>query len=1356
MDVRLSAEGERLRINAPKGVLTAALRDQIAERKAEILKFLRNTSSSALFIPPPVSRNSARAAAPLSFAQERLWFLEQLEPGSALYNVCRAVRLSGPLNIAALEQSLGEILRRHDILRTAFPADNGRPLQVVGQALKLTIRPDDLRHLSYTQREAEVERLLVEEFQRPFDLSQGPLLRATLLQLDDKEHILLLTTHHIVSDAWSLGILFREFAILYDAYSGGKTSPLPELPVQYADYAVWQREWLQGEVLECQLSYWKQHLGVGLPVLSLPTNRPRPPIQSFRGARQQVALPESLTTALNELSQREGVTLFMTLLAAFQTLLYRYTGEEDIVVGSPIANRTRTEVEELIGLFVNTLALRTDLSGKPTFRELLFRVRDVCFGAYTHQDLPFEKVVEELQPERDLSRNPLFQVMFILQNAPRPLPNLSGISFARMDIDSKTSKFELTLSLRERERRLIGFFEYSTDLFDRSTIERMIAHFQTLLEGIVADPDRPISTLPILTEAERHQLLVEWNDTAAEYPKDSCIHKLFEAQVERTPEAVAVQFERKQLTYRELNRRANQLAQYLKGLGVGPQKLVGICVEPSLEMVIGLLGILKAGGAYVPLDPSYPKERLAFMLEDARVSVLLTQESLVEDGKLSTENRYPLSSILYSQMKVVCLDRDWKEIAQQSQEDPDRGASAENLAYVIYTSGSTGQPKGVMISHRAVCNHIHWGQTVFALNNQDRVAQKTSLSFDASVWEIFAPLSTGARLVIARPTRHQDSRYLIRLMHEQNITVLKLVPSLLQMLLEEEIERCTSLRHVLCGGETLPVNLQRRFYDRSSARLYNLYGPTEATIDATFWTCNPESCQSSVPIGRPINNMLVYVLDPNLEPVPIGVAGELHIGGDGIARGYLNRTELNVEKFIPNPFIKELHARLYKTGDIVRYLPDGNIEFLGRADNQVKIRGYRIELGEIESVLNQHPTVRESVVVAEDDVTEEVHEPDNAKSKIENLKWSWRLVAYIVPTEQKPAVAELRSFLKEKLPEYMVPSAFVPLEALPLTPNGKVDRQVLPPPDGAKSQLNQDFVEPRSEIEQLLIQVWREVLKLDKLGVRDNFFELGGHSLLAIQVVSRVRDVFGKKVPLRDVFEAPTVAGLAARIKQTIRVGSRDLPPIVRVPRGGSLPLSMNQEQLWSLDQLIPGTHFSNLPYVYRLSGALSVTALEKALREIIRRHEALRTIFLRRDGRPLQVIKETFDFELPIVDLRSQPLGNLEQQAADLILEERRQPFDLAVGPLVRTKLLQLTNSDYLLLITMHHIISDQWSMLVFRREFAVLYEAFLNRQPSPLEEPLIQFVDFACWERRLLENGLFNEHLEFWKKQLGLLRPS
>ena len=1324
LDVRLVADGEHLRVNAPKGTLTAELRSQITDRKAELLAFLRDQASSASSGPSPIPRRVSKDPVPLSFAQERLWFLEQLEPGSAVYNICRASRLTGQLSVAALKASLTELLRRHEILRSQICVIEGRPMQITVSPLEFKFHFADLRSLTGTEVDDAIRCQIKAERERQFDFSAGLFLRAVLLEMSDNQHILILTTHHIVSDAWSMGILTRELWTQYQSRANGKPLSLQELPVQYADYAVWQRERLQEEVLNDQLSYWRKQLE-NLPVLSLPTDHPRPAKQSFHGARQPISLTDSLTVAVNELSRHAGVTQFMILLAAFQVLLYRYSGQEDVVVGSPIANRNRTEVEGVIGFFVNTLVLRTDLSGNPTFRQLISRVRDVCLGAYGHQDLPFERLVHELHPERDLSRNPLFQVMFILQNAPRSLPQVSGISFERVEIESSTSPFDLSLFLRERDEKLTGFFEYSTDLFDRLTIKRMIGQFQTLLEGIVADPDQPISTLPLLTEEEKHQLLVEWNDTVADYPKDSCIHKLFEAQVERTPEAVAVQFEGKQLTYRELNRRANQLAGYLQGLGVGPEKLVGICVERSLEMVIGLLGILKAGGAYVPLDPSYPRERLEFMVKDSQCSFLLTQQSIIEDVRWRIED---CDSILDPQIKMICLDKDREKIARQSERNPDKGATAQNLAYVIYTSGSTGTPKGVAIEHRNTVALLHWAKSVFANDELTGVLASTSICFDLSVFELFVPLSRGGKVILAENALHFHS-----IAEKNEVTLINTVPSVMAELLAMG-NLPDSVRTINLAGEPLRSELVKEIYECGNVeKVYDLYGPSETTTYSTFTLRNAEG---SPTIGRPISNTRVYILDGNLQPVPIGVPGELYISGAGVARGYLNRPDLTAERFISSSFNANGGEHIYRTGDTARYRPDGDIEFLGRADNQVKIHGYRIELGEIEAVLTKHPTVKDCVVV--------VCEYASRTGK--------NLVGYVVPREHSVlSVTELRRYLKEKLPEYMIPSSFVGLEALPLMPNGKVDRSTLPPPDDTRPPLTKEFVAPRTEIEELVAQTWREVLKIENVGIFENFFELGGHSLLATQIVARLQEAFNKRVPLRVLFDAPTIAELAQELETIIRDGrAPELPPIVPVPRDGPLPLSTNQEHLWHLDQMIPGTHFFNMPYVYRLTGHLNVSALEKALTEIIRRHEVLRTVFVRMDGHPVQVIKDGTDFQLHLEDLRAQPTDYASQRAAALILEERERPFKLAAGPLLRMKLLCLKETEHLLLLTMHHIISDHWSMQVLRKELVALHDAFSQGQPSPLPELAIQFGDFACWEQST-DSELMKAQLAYWKGQLS-----
>ena len=890
---------------------------------------------------------------PLSFAQERLWFLNQLEPGSPFYNVPVAVRLTGRLSIPALKQTLDEIVSRHEILRTHFPIIDGLPTQAISPARQVAFPLIDLSELSESERDSEVRRLVSQESQHSFDLKQGPLLRINLLRLGERDHVLILVMHHIISDGWSMGILVREMATLYEAFLKGDASPLPELPIQYADYSVWQQQWLRGEVLRQQLSYWKQKLEGAPPALELPTDRPRPAMQSYRGDSQLLELERPLSVSLKQLSRQEGVTLFMLMLAAFKVLLYRYSGQQDIAVGTPVAGRNRAEIEGLIGFFVNTLVMRSEIKAEHSFKEVLRREKKVVLEAFAHQDVPFEKLVVELQPARSLSYTPLFQVMFALESAPREVMSLPGLTLESFEPELRIAKFDLTLSVIDSQDVAIAL-EYNTDLFDAATITRMLGHFRNLLEGIVADPEQRISTLPLLAEAERRNLIFDWNDTAIDYARDRCIHELFEDQVERTPDAIAVVFEREQLTYAELNRRANQLAHYLQEMGVGPESLVGICLHRSTEMIVAVLGVLKAGGAYVPLDPDYPKERLAFIIEDARVSVLLTRRGVVPELERNVG-------------KAVSLDSEWEEVAKRGAENPAGKVMAQNLAYVIYTSGSTGQPKGVMIAHRGICNRLWWGEQAHPLTESDSVLQATSFSFDVSVLEIFEPLVAGARLVVARPGGAQDPAYLVKLMAEQKIAFANFVPSLLKVLLDEPgIDQCKHLKLVIAGGEPLQSEIKDRFFAHSGAELYNLYGPTEASIDTTSWRCSPGGGQGIVPIGRPLANIQTYILQPDLQPAPVGIAGELYVAGAGLARGYLNRPGQTAEKFIANPFSDEPGARMYKTGDVARYLPDGNIEFIRRADDQVKIRGFRIELGEIEAALAQHPHVREAVVLAVD------------------------------------------------------------------------------------------------------------------------------------------------------------------------------------------------------------------------------------------------------------------------------------------------------------------------------------------------------------------------------------------------------
>ena len=1284
-----------------------------------------------------IPRRGASDPRSLSFAQQRLWFLDQLEPNSLLYNISRAVRLRGSLNVQALQQALDAIVARHEALRTTFAAVDGNPVQVIAKNRLVELPVMDLNEHPDTECEMAVQRLLKAEAQRPFNLAQDVMLRATLLRLGETEHVLLLTVHHIAADGWSMGVLCRELSLLYDAFSTGSLAPLPQLPIQYADFARWQRQWLQGDVLNAQLSYWKQQLGGNLPVLALPTDRPRPPIQTFRGAEQSLVLSGPLSESIKSLSRREDVTLFVTLLAAFNTLLHRYTGQvedsrlagDDIVVGSPIANRNRMEIEGLIGFFVNTLVLHTDLSGNPTFRQLLCRVREVALGAYAHQDLPFEKLVEELQPERDLSRNPLFDVMFILQNAPSQPLALSGVTVSPLAVENEAAKFDLTLSLVVEAEGLRATLEYNTDLFNRDTITRLLGHYHTLLQGIVANPEQRLSDLPLLTAAEQHQLLVRWNDTQTDYPRDLCVHHLFEAQVESTPYATALVFDNQQLTYQELNAQANQLAHALIKRGVKPDVLVGICVTRSVEMVIGLLGILKAGGVYVPLDPMYPSDRLAFMLSDTQTPVLLTQQRLLEE-------------LPAHQAKVICLDSEWEVIAQESEENPISSTSAENLAYVIYTSGSTGTPKGVSMSHRPLCNLLWWQLHSSTHPRGTRTLQFASLNFDVSFQELFSTWYAGGTLVLIAEELQRDAVGLLHLLKNERVERLFLPFVALQQLAGAVAHHApvpTCLREVITAGEQLRITQQIvSFFSRlKDCQLYNQYGPSESHVVTAFnLTGPPEDWPTLPPLGRPIANTQIYLLDSHLHPVPAGIPGELYIGGVGLARGYLNHPKLTAEKFIPNPFSEDAEARLYKTGDLARYLPDGNIEFLGRLDHQVKIRGFRIELGEIETVLSQHTAVRENVVMAWED------SPGDK-----------RLVAYLVPAvKPPPTVSELRSFLREKLPEYMVPSVFMFLDALPLTPNSKVDRRALPAPDQTRPELKEAFVPPRTPVEELIACIWAEVLGVKQVGAYDNFFELGGHSLLATQVISRMRDIFPVELPLRRIFETHTVAGIAESIGATLRAesGCRVLP-LHPTLRDGELPLSFAQQRLWFLNQFARGNSAYNVPAAIRLTGMLNVAALEQSINKVLRRHQALRTTFSSIDGQPVQLIASSLTLGLPVIDLQQLPKAERESKAKQLADEEAQQPFNLAKGPLVRARLLRLAEEEHILLLTMHHIASDGWSRGVLFRELSALYGAFSLGKPSPLAELPIQYADFAHWQREWLQGEVLETQLSYWKQQLG-----
>jgi amino acid adenylation domain-containing protein/non-ribosomal peptide synthase protein (TIGR01720 family) len=1312
------------------------LKDHLSAEKLELLAYLLEEEGIEISPTETITPRKTQDNLPLSYAQQRLWFLQQLEPDNPFYNIPSALRLRGSLNIPILESCFNQIIQRHEILRTKFSSIDGQPIQIITPELNLTLPIIDLSNLSAKEREAEARRIIDLEAQTPFNLEIPPLLRSSLLRLDKAEYILLFTMHHIISDGWSTDVMVREIVTLYESLTNNQPSTLPELTIQYADYAIWQRQWLQEEILTKQLAFWQQKLAEA-SVLPFPIDKPRPHIQTYQGTKQAFVISPELTNALKILSQQENCTLFMILLAAFKVLLSRYTATEDMVVGSPIANRNRTQIEDLIGFFVNTLVLRTNLAENPTFLELLARVRDCTLSAYANQDVPFDLIVEAIKPDRHLSHTPLFQVMFVLQNAPQSNMELPDLTWESLEIVAHTTKFDLTLLIEETETELKANWEYNTDLFNSDTIARMSAHFQTLLAGIITNPQQSIAQLPLLTTKEQQQLLVEWNGTQAEYSLDKSIHQLFEEQVAKTPDAVAVVFGNSNLTYKELNTKANQLAHYLQKNGVKTDILVGICLERSLEMAIAFLAVLKAGGAYVPLDPSYPPERLHLMVEDANLSVLLTPEILLD-----------LIPNSQAKINIICLDTEWETIAQNSSINPVKSVTPNNLAYIIYTSGSTGTPKGVMIPHRALSNHMLWMQTELPLNSSDKVLQKTPFSFDASVWEFYAPLLVGGQLILAKPDGHQAPGYLTELIIKENITILQLVPSLLRVLLEEEnIPNCQSLRRVFCGGEILPWELQQRFYNQlKHCQLYNLYGPTEATIDTTYWLC-PRQEQAINSIGKPISNVQVYILDAYLQPVPIGVPGEIYIGGAGLARGYLNRPELTKEKFITvgaNHLSPLQNNKLYKTGDLGRYLPalkdtasrreaiceavsfrsplghNGKIEFLGRIDNQVKLRGFRIELGEIESKLEQHPQIKQAVVQVREDLANQQ-----------------RLVAYLVSRqEQSPTTSELRSYLSEKLPEYMIPAVFLFLDSFPLTPNGKIDRNALPIPEiTIERELT---VNPRNQIESSLVNIWTEVLQVDNIGINDNFFELGGDSILSLQVIAKARGASIQLSP-KQIFQYQTIADLAT-VANTTTAQKAEQGLVT-----GVFPLTPIQQRFFA--QKFIDSHHWNQSVILEVNNC-SPTLLAKAVQHLWEHHDILRSHFVETESAWECAISVGATRELPLDSYQLSELSeDRQRQEIEEIASELQSGFNLSEGQLIKIVWFDLgKQQSSRLLIIAHHLIIDGVSWRILLEDLEIAYQQLSQGKAVKLPAKTTSYKYWAEQLQKYAQSETVKEELNYW----------
>ncbi|MDI5962224.1 non-ribosomal peptide synthetase [Streptantibioticus silvisoli] len=1273
----------------------------------------------------PVPRADRTGPLPLSFAQQRLWFLDQLEPGRSEYVLPVALRVRGPLETAVLESALGALVARHETLRTRFTADaDGRPLQTVDAAYPVPVTVHDLRDAGDATARAEAARtLLAAEAARPFDLAADPMLRAAVARLADDDHHLLLTVHHIASDGWSEGVLARELREHYAAALEDREPDLPELPVAYADFAVWQRQWLTGERLDGQLDYWREQLA-GIEPLELPTDHRRPPVRGSRGATHTFSVPADVTAALKAAAAERGASPFMALLSVFQLLLSKYSGQQDIAVGTPIAGRNRAEVEDLVGFFVNTLVLRTDLSGNPTFTELLDRVKDTALAAYDHQDLPFERIVEELAPERDLSRNPLFQTLFVLQNVPDGNDwALPGLTVEPAAVTTPEAQFDLTLYLTEApDGSLDASLVYAADLLEPATAERLAGHFRTLLAAVGTTPGARLGDLEMLTPAERRQTLVEWNRTTAPYPDTKTVHQLVEEQAARRPDAVAVRHGDRETTYGELNERANRLAHHLRSRhGVGPDTLVAVCLERSAELFCAELAVLKAGGGYVPLAPDYPADRLSHMVSDSATPLVITDSGHAH---------------LFDGSTLLLTDRDWPAAGDQPGTDPEPAAGPGHTAYIIYTSGSTGRPKGVQIQHDSMVNLVQWTLDHFPLETGDRVAMVAGVAFDVAAWELWRALADGATCCIPTESVRLTPTLLQRWLEDDGIRCTYLSPPMLEALAALSWGATTTLEYVHTAGDLLrlPAGVRLPF------RIYNDYGPTETTVIMTFTEAEPGD--PLPPIGRAIANTTLYVVDRYDRPVPVGVTGELLIGGVCVARGYLNQPELTGRKFIDYG-VDGRTERVYRSGDLVKWRTDGQLEFVARVDNQVKIRGFRIELGEIEAALLTCPGVTAAVVIVREDT------PGDK-----------RLAAYLVA--DGPTAADLRAHLQQRLPDYMVPPAFVLLDRLPLTKNGKIDRRALPVPDTGRDDLESAYTAPRTPAEQAVTAIWSDVLGVATIGVDDNFFELGGHSLLAIQVVSRLRQDLGVELPVRALFTSSTPAALAAAVTEaTPGTAAAPLPDEARpvpVPRdGGPLPLSFAQQRLWFLDQLDPERAEYALPFALRVTGTLDIPALETALTALCARHEVLRTRFVADDdGEPTQIVDAPAALTATVHDLRATADAAEREAAARRIIDtETARPADLARGPLLRADVVRLADDDQYLLLTLHHIVADGWSEGVLARELRACYAAALADRAADLPELPVQYADFAVWQRQWLTGDVLDRQLNYWREQLAAIEP-
>lgn len=1382
LDVKLWIEDEQLRFNAPKGVLTPALLGEMKAQKAGLIELLQQAQEASIRIQTDIPRISRDGQLSLSFAQQRLWFLEQLEGASAAYRSVHALEMNGRLDSVALSKSLSEIFTRHEVFRTLFPDQNGEPTLYITNAAVPVLQTADLSGMTDADQQAKIEQKMCDCRQWPFDLANGPLCHIELLQLAAEKHFLLFAAHHIIFDGWSIGRFVEELMLLYKAYSTGQPSPLSPLAIQYADFAAWQRRELSGENLAAKVDYWQRQLADAPQLIELSTDLPRPVVQTFEGESHQFILNEGLTAQLNRLSQSHNASLFMTLLTGLTLMLMRYSRQDDIVIGTPTANRSHPDLESLIGFFVNTLALRIDLAGDPTFSALLARVKKTALDAYRNQDLPFEKLVETLRLPRNLSYSPLFQVMFVLQNAPVQRLNLPGLEITHVDVGYTPAKFELLVAMFEDGGVLRGTVEYNTHLFDEETIVRMMGHLERLLRAIVADAEQPISNYSLTTPAERETLLTVFSQNGTQSGGDvggkngdgrnavddtgcvatvpgatptsgQSVHELILKQVAQCPDAPAVIGSVDTLSYAELNARATRVANYLIEQGIGVESRVGVCLRRTPNLIAAMLGILKAEATYVPLDPAYPAERLRFMLGDAGAQILLTEPSVLAVLPFDlTEVDCHVQSLADLLSSAHGAER-FDSAKRQTNFDLPKVDPA-NLAYILYTSGSTGRPKGVSISHASAVALIHWARGVFESEELAGVLASTSICFDLSVFEIFLPLSVGGSVVLADTILSLGT-----LPARQQVSLINTVPSAVAELLHQEAIP-DSVKTVNLAGEALSNKIVQSLYTQTGVeRVYNLYGPSEDTTYSTE-SLTTAGAEHAPTIGRPISGTQTYILNEEGQPTPIGIAGELCLGGAGLARGYLGQPGLTAEKFVPDPFGAIAGGRLYRTGDLARYRPDGEIDFLGRIDHQVKVRGFRIELGEIEHALDVYPGIERSVVVVKSGGGTDGGDilvayaainaaTDNANSStngdIDSTTSDARSQA------AKPTAEQLRTYLAQKLPAHAIPTRYVLLDALPLTPNGKIDRRALPEPS-ASLDTGKDYAPPTTATEERLANIWEEMLGHSPIGIHDDFFLLGGHSLVATQIVARVQQQLGARLPLQTLFLMPTISALAMEVeKLAAKAEPFDKVTIRPVERAGDLPLSFAQQRLWFLCQASEQNASYNLPVALRVTGPVDLNVLQRAINEIIRRHEPLRTVFGISNGAPIQKVLPHLEIAIDVAELRAATADEQAAQLETMIREEIQKPFELSQAPLLRFQTIQLSSDESAFILVLHHIVADGWSLNLFVQEMVALYYAYVADLPSPLADLPIQYADFAIWQREWLQSEVRDIQLAYWHQQLG-----